>query len=289
MPNMDGYAAIRQIRLNPHWAKLPVLALTAGAYENLKQAALDAGMNDFIPKPFNVAELIATIRHWCGFQPLSKTSPTDNLAVSAPESPTPLLSTEAAPQWPGIDLDAALRIWGQVDLYQNYLSRFLKEYAAAGLDIANLAQRGDFESIAVLTHKLKGAASGLGLVQVAERCVTLETKLKAHELLSAPALALQAAIQQVTSSYAAMRAIIEAPGDTPCSAHPKPTQAETKGLLTDLLAALDADNPEHADPILASLEKILGANITAPLKNAVEEFDFRQAEILTRGILENQK
>ncbi len=290
MPNMDGYAAIRQIRLNPQWAQLPVLALTAGAFDNLKQAALDAGMNDFIPKPFNVDDLIASIRHWSGIQPLTENLPATGAEASAPVSATPLLAAEAAPQqWPGIDLEAALRIWGQSDLYQNYLSRFLKEYAAAGLDIANLAQRGEFDSIAALTHKIKGAASGLGLMNVAERCINLETLLRSHELLGAPALTLQAALQEVNASFAAWRTTTALPGATPNAAKAKLNQAETETLLVDLLAALDADNPEHAEPILANLEKILGPSVIEPLKTAVQEFDFRQAELLTRGLLETLK
>jgi len=290
MPNMDGYAAVRQIRLNPQWAQLPVLALTAGAFDNLKQAALEAGMNDFIPKPFNVAALIATIQHWCACTPLTKNSPATGAEVSASVSTAPLLAAEPAPQqWPGIDLEAALRIWGQIDLYQNYLSRFLKKYTSAGLEIANLAQRGDFDSIAALTHKIKGAASGLGLVNVAERCVDLETLLRSRELLGAPALALQAALQEVSASFTAWRATTELPGETPNAGKAKQNQAETERLLIDLIAALDADNPEHAEPILASLEKILGANITKPLKTAIQEFDFRQAELLTRSLLETLK
>ncbi|UOA09668.1 response regulator [Methylobacter sp. S3L5C] len=64
MPRMDGYVATQKIRQNPDFAELPVIALTAGAFESLKNDALAAGMNDFIAKPFNVPELMTLIQHW---------------------------------------------------------------------------------------------------------------------------------------------------------------------------------------------------------------------------------
>ena len=61
MPVMDGYEATRQLRALPAFVKLPIVALTAGAFKAEQDAALKAGMNGFVSKPFNVEELIATI------------------------------------------------------------------------------------------------------------------------------------------------------------------------------------------------------------------------------------
>ena len=56
MPVMDGYAAARAIRALPDakQASVPIIAVTANAFEEDKQAALDAGMNGHIPKPIHV-------------------------------------------------------------------------------------------------------------------------------------------------------------------------------------------------------------------------------------------
>ncbi len=56
MPVMDGYAATRAIRALPDakQASVPIIAVTANAFEEDKQAALDAGMNGHIPKPIDV-------------------------------------------------------------------------------------------------------------------------------------------------------------------------------------------------------------------------------------------
>ena len=62
MPNLDGIDATRIIReLAPD---IPIIALTAYAYEHDKQAALKAGCNDFLTKPFTQEVLKETIKKW---------------------------------------------------------------------------------------------------------------------------------------------------------------------------------------------------------------------------------
>ena len=65
MPNMDGYTATRQIRALPdERADIPILAMTANAFEEDKQKALDAGMNDHIAKPINMPHLLAALQKY---------------------------------------------------------------------------------------------------------------------------------------------------------------------------------------------------------------------------------
>lgn len=63
MPNMNGYAATNIIRNleNKKKASIPIIALTANAFEEDKQAALAAGMNGHLSKPINTQELLETL------------------------------------------------------------------------------------------------------------------------------------------------------------------------------------------------------------------------------------
>ena len=63
MPLMDGGEATRQIRAlpDPALVKIPILAMTANAFEEDRKSALECGMNGFLSKPINIEELIAAL------------------------------------------------------------------------------------------------------------------------------------------------------------------------------------------------------------------------------------
>ena len=62
MPNMNGYEATKAIRkLTDERAKIPIIAMTANAFEEDRQAALAAGMDDYVAKPVEISELFRTI------------------------------------------------------------------------------------------------------------------------------------------------------------------------------------------------------------------------------------
>ncbi|MGL1935484.1 MAG: response regulator [Fibrobacterales bacterium] len=75
MPVMDGYKTTRVIRqkgvdiLNP---ELPIIAMTANAMEGDKEKCLDAGMDDYIPKPINSVSVIKTLEKWLKIIELKK-------------------------------------------------------------------------------------------------------------------------------------------------------------------------------------------------------------------------
>ncbi len=64
MPLMDGLEATRQIRTQA--AELPIVALTANAFDSDRQQALQAGCNDFLPKPINAEKCLQTIEKYIG-------------------------------------------------------------------------------------------------------------------------------------------------------------------------------------------------------------------------------
>ena len=62
LPHMDGYQATRCIRL--HQADVPIIALTANALPGDRERCLEAGMNDYLSKPFKRADLLGTLQRW---------------------------------------------------------------------------------------------------------------------------------------------------------------------------------------------------------------------------------
>ena len=64
MPGMDGIEATREIRKDPQFARLPIIALTAKAMIDDRARCLEAGANDYIAKPLDVDKLLSLARVW---------------------------------------------------------------------------------------------------------------------------------------------------------------------------------------------------------------------------------
>ncbi|MBC7465067.1 MAG: response regulator, partial [Bdellovibrio sp.] len=64
MPVMDGYQAMREIRKNPKYKKLAIIALTAKAMKDDRDLCLQAGANDYLAKPVDIDKLLSLMRIW---------------------------------------------------------------------------------------------------------------------------------------------------------------------------------------------------------------------------------
>src|SRR5262249_14374882 len=73
LPDLDGVTALQRLR---EWSRVPVVVLSVRDRENDKIAALDAGADDYVTKPFNAGELLARLR-----VALRHSQPTPQMAV----------------------------------------------------------------------------------------------------------------------------------------------------------------------------------------------------------------
>ena len=69
MPKLDGREATRQIRCLPGGSSVPIMAMTADAFDEDRQLCMEAGMDDFMTKPLDPDELYTKLLHWLSAPP----------------------------------------------------------------------------------------------------------------------------------------------------------------------------------------------------------------------------
>jgi CheY-like chemotaxis protein len=62
MPEMDGYETMREIRKDPRYQNLPLIAVTAKAMKGDREKCLEAGATDYVSKPVDIDQLLAVLR-----------------------------------------------------------------------------------------------------------------------------------------------------------------------------------------------------------------------------------
>jgi CheY-like chemotaxis protein len=64
MPELDGYEAMRRIRSDPRFTRLPIISLTAKAMKGDRERSIESGASDYITKPVEMEQLLSLIRVW---------------------------------------------------------------------------------------------------------------------------------------------------------------------------------------------------------------------------------
>jgi CheY-like chemotaxis protein len=64
MPELDGHEAMRRIRAEERFAKLPIISLTAKAMKGDREKSIQAGASDYITKPVDNDQLLSLMRVW---------------------------------------------------------------------------------------------------------------------------------------------------------------------------------------------------------------------------------
>jgi PAS domain S-box-containing protein len=163
MPEMDGFEATRRIRERQAAGgrMTPIVAMTAHAMTGDRERCLDAGMDDYLPKPFPLDDL-ARVLAWA-----------TDLADRSPPDPPPAPVPEPA----GHDIPAALvRLGGDRTLFADLAALFRAELPQVLAELRRSAADADAAGLRRVVHGLKGSAAyvgGTGVSAVAREMETL--------------------------------------------------------------------------------------------------------------------
>ncbi len=279
MPEMDGYEAARTIRKDPRHDGLPIIAMTAHAFEEERARCRDAGMNAHVSKPVDPDELFAVLGRALGRSPAGALSREAGAAPSAPGgAPGVANLAEALPEVPGVDVATALnRLGGNRKLYVRLLLDLTRDQRDAAERIASELAMGARDEAERRAHTLRGAAANLGADEVAAAARAVEDAIHKAEAAAACETALRRLAARLEALSVAVLGRLAPPEGTqePTPRGSSGTVADLRRLTTDLETLLEKRNLRAQD----ALAKLKQAHLPAALREALAEIELRVAAL----------
>lgn len=183
MPEMDGVETTRIIRAmeEERFRTVPIIALSANAVRGAKETFLEAGMNDFVPKPIEMRTMDRTLRRWL---PEDKVISNRN-ATEAARREEHDGGTKTNPmlwQMNGIDVAVGLKYSGDdANLYREVLSDYMDTIEEKADLIEKAVEEGDLETYTIEVHSLKSTSKAIGAMELSEFAKDLESCGKNQE------------------------------------------------------------------------------------------------------------
>ncbi len=300
MPVMDGLQATQRLRADAAFARLPVIALTAGALSNERQRALDAGFDDFVAKPIDPPELRqALCRAWSARQ-----RPAQGWAMpapgSAPAHPPNDRATEAPvpadwPRLPGVDAASAHRqLGGDAVLFHRVYARLLTEraeWAALAPGTPPLWSAEQTNAWRARAHRLRGSAGMVGAQALSLAAAALEAALAAPSPGQPERDDAVRALASLQRRFAELQAGPELAAAALPGARdaPVPDAATARAGLRTLAVQLDSNDlaaGEHFDAVRPALALRLDGLALQAMADAIANLDYASARGWLAGALD---
>ncbi len=203
MPGMDGFETTTMLRMIPKVKDISIIAMTAHAMMGDRERCLAAGMDDYIAKPIDQNEMLATLARHIATTKKAWSSATHNDAVvedafimvrKTPEEQNVLSNDFECLE--GIDLEDALeRLGGKRQLLKTILLRYREDFQSLIQDMKQAISEHDETKAMQLAHRFGGASGNISAREARKAALDLQDALKREDNES-----IQVAMQSLTEN-----------------------------------------------------------------------------------------
>ena len=184
MPELDGYEATRLIRQlekgqrqrDAGFRHIPIIAVTARTLATDRERCAEAGMDDFVAKPYRAEDLIRTVDRHLGIAAAAQSPVATRAPVPSPgragDPPPGVIDTGVFEQL------RELASPGQEDVVGNLIETFLSDKKSRSRELREAFKTGENVRLAQLAHKLISASGTVGAYRLAKFAGELEIRAK---------------------------------------------------------------------------------------------------------------
>lgn len=254
MPQMDGVEATRIMRslTGERFRTMPIVALSANAVRGARELFLEAGMNDFVPKPIEMRVIDRVLRKWL---PADKVISNRNAEEEVDKEKTASDATSSL-SWKmeGIDVAVGMQYSGDdEDLYKEVLSDYMDTIEEKASVIEQAVEEEDLETYTIEVHSLKSTSKSIGAMELSELAKDLEFHGKNKEwgpiIARTPTL-----LTMYRNLYQVILPYHTATGQETVQKQPV-NDSELIGLLDQLFDSVDTYDSIRGEEIVAELSK----------------------------------
>ncbi len=185
MPGLDGYETTKAIRKIQRYAHIPIIALTAHAMEGDREKCIEAGMDDYLSKPFTQEQLLSILqtRLPASMPDMEASMQLAPIAKESKETPSAKASSASLGENKGehriidrraLDNIRALQEDGGPDILDRVISSYLRKTPELLRTLHLALKKGDAAAIRNAAHSLKSSSAHVGASFLSVLCRELE-------------------------------------------------------------------------------------------------------------------
>ena len=287
MPIMDGLTATKQIREKEeeYFQKVPILAMSARAFQKDKEECFEAGMNAHIVKPIDPTILYEEMAK---FLPIASEA-ADVQTTTVVSADSVQLSSDDREfsarfqKIPDFDISAGLyHANNNRTLYLRIVQGFVNDYGSKTLELRKLMEASKYEDAARIAHTIKGLSGTIGAGNVQKLGLALETSLLNKQKNFNELLAFEEALKKLVEALSKVLSDMNSETDDSSTKKVDPqANVKLKGVLENLKIHVDACSATMCkrdfEPIKDIGFSTAQEELLKKLKNQIGDYDFTEA------------